>query len=136
MKSLCLRSAGLCLLGACMLLAQDWKSADTLPGVDLTTLTAAQKTTALKILRDHGCSCGCNMKLAECRVVDPNCSFSKGLAAAIIDVAGMDKPPRHLVLGKVGFDNVTRHLRTQLEEIERQKDEALAADFPEGWAAA
>ena len=91
MKSLCLRSAGLCLLGACMLLAQDWKSADSLPGVDLTTLTAAQKTTALKILRDHGCSCGCNMKVAECRVVDPNCSFSKGLAAVIIDAIRQGK---------------------------------------------
>jgi NAD(P)-dependent dehydrogenase (short-subunit alcohol dehydrogenase family) len=56
-------------------------------------------------------------------------------AAAIIAVAEMADPPRHLVLGKVGFDNVTRSLRARLEEIERQKDEALAADFPEGWAA-
>jgi NAD(P)-dependent dehydrogenase (short-subunit alcohol dehydrogenase family) len=57
-------------------------------------------------------------------------------AAAIIAVAEMQSPPRHLVLGKPGYENVTRHLRAQLEEIERQKDQALAADFPEGWAAA
>jgi NAD(P)-dependent dehydrogenase (short-subunit alcohol dehydrogenase family) len=56
-------------------------------------------------------------------------------AAAIIAVTQMQNPPRHLVLGKVGFDNVTRRLRARLEEIEGQKDAALAADFPEGWAA-
>ena len=48
----------------------------------------------------------------------------------------MTDPPRHLVLGKQGFEAVTRSLRATLEEVERQKDEALAADFPEGWAAA
>lgn len=31
------------------------------------------------------------MKLAECRVVDPNCSFSKGLANAIIDAVRQGK---------------------------------------------
>jgi protein-disulfide isomerase len=91
MRSLFLRSAGLCLLAVGFLLAQDWKTADSLPGIDLTGLTAAQKTTALKLLREHGCSCGCNMKLAECRIVDPNCSFSKGLAAAIIDAIRQGK---------------------------------------------
>lgn len=91
MKSSFLRLAGLCLLSVCMLLAQDWKTADTLPGIDLTNLTAAQKATVLKVLREHGCSCGCNMKLAECRVVDPNCSFSKGLAATIIDAVRQGK---------------------------------------------
>lgn len=31
------------------------------------------------------------MKLAECRMVDPNCSYSKGLAAAIIDAVRQGK---------------------------------------------
>ncbi len=53
-------------------------------------------------------------------------------AAAIIAVGQMQDPPRHLVLGKQGFEAVTRSLRATIEEIERQKDEALAADFPEG----
>lgn len=74
-----------------MLPAQDWKTANTLPGIDLGNLTAAQKATVLKILREHGCSCGCNMKLAECRMVDPNCSFSKGLAGAVIDAVRQGK---------------------------------------------
>jgi protein-disulfide isomerase len=79
-----LRSAGLCFLAACILSAQDWKTADSLAGVDLTNLTSAEKATALKILRERDCSCGCSMKVAECRMVDPNCSYSKGLAAAIV----------------------------------------------------
>lgn len=70
---------------AVLLGAQDWKTSDSLPGVSLDGLTASQKTTALKLLRDQPCSCGCGMKLAECRVKDPNCSYSKGLTAAIVD---------------------------------------------------
>jgi len=54
-------------------------------------------------------------------------------AAAIIAVGQMVDPPRHLVLGKQGFEVVTKRLRERLEEIERQKDVSLAADFPEGW---
>jgi len=76
--------AGLCLVSACLVFAQDWKTAESLPGVDLSGLSAAQKASVLKLLREHGCSCGCSMKVAECRVVDPKCSYSTGLAAAII----------------------------------------------------
>lgn len=79
-----LRSAGLALLGCGLLMAQDWKTAEALPGIDLNGLTAAQKATVLKVLREHDCTCGCNMKLAECRVVDPSCSYSNGLAAAVV----------------------------------------------------
>jgi protein-disulfide isomerase len=79
-----LRLAALCLFGG-LLLAQDWKTADALPGVDLQGLTAAQKNTVLKILRAQGCTCGCSMKLAQCRVEDPSCSFSTGLAATVVD---------------------------------------------------
>lgn len=80
-----LKSAGLAVLTCGLLFAQDWKTAESLPGVDLSGLTAAQKVTVLKVLREHDCSCGCNMKLAECRVMDPSCSYSTGLAAAVID---------------------------------------------------
>jgi protein-disulfide isomerase len=53
----------------------------------MTGLTAAQKTSLLKALRAHGCSCGCAMKLAECRVKDPSCSYSKGMAAVAVEAA-------------------------------------------------
>lgn len=67
-------------LAASTLLAQDWKSAESLPGVDESGLTPTQKALALKTLRDTACSCGCSMKLAECRFADPKCAFSTNLA--------------------------------------------------------
>ena len=67
-----------------MVCAQDWKTLETLPAVDLSGLSPGQKATALKLIRERGCSCGCGMKVAECRVKDPNCYFSKGLASIIV----------------------------------------------------
>jgi protein-disulfide isomerase len=78
-------AAATCILCASFSFAQDWKTAVSLPGLDLSKLSASQKATALKILREGECSCGCKMKLAECRMVDPSCSYSNGLAAAIVD---------------------------------------------------
>src|SRR4051794_33222908 len=78
------RIGGLGLFGVALLLAQDWKTATTLPAVDLTGLAAAKVTTALRLLRDYDCTCGCGMKVAECRVKDPGCAYSKGLAAAMV----------------------------------------------------
>jgi protein-disulfide isomerase len=77
--------AGFGLLAAALLFAQDWKTATTLPAVDMDGLTPAQKATVLKILRTHDCTCGCNMKLAQCRKEDPGCSFSRGLASVIVE---------------------------------------------------
>ncbi len=71
-------------LSVAMLLAQDWKTATTLPGLDLSGLTPARKAVALKLLRNQGCTCGCDMKLAECRVEDPGCAYSRGLGGAMI----------------------------------------------------
>src|SRR5215472_7468088 len=76
---------------ATLLLAQDWKTAATLNGVDFSGLTAAQKTHALNALRSMGCTCDCDMKVAECRVMDPNCSYSRGLASAIVDAIRQGK---------------------------------------------
>src|SRR5260370_33877557 len=77
-------AAGCCVLCAAHRSAQDGKSATTLGGVELTGLTPAQKATVVKMLREQGCSCGCNMKIAQCRVEDPGCSFSRGLAGVIV----------------------------------------------------
>ena len=70
--------------GAVLLLAQEWQTVTELAGVDLSGLTSARKTAALKALRAQGCSCGCDMKVAECRVKDPNCSYSRGLASVTV----------------------------------------------------
>ena len=74
----------LCLLGASLLAAQDWQTSQDLPAVDFTGLTAAQKALALKVLRTNACPCGCAMKMAECRMKDTGCSYSKSLAAIVI----------------------------------------------------
>ncbi len=68
------------------LLAQaDWNSATDLPNVDFTGLTPAQKETALNILRKESCTCGCQMKLAQCRMVDPPCTDSKALSTIVLE---------------------------------------------------
>jgi len=64
--------------------SRDWRTATDLPFVDFSGLTAAQKKTALDILRTEGCTCGCAMKLAECRVNDPPCGTSRPLASMVI----------------------------------------------------
>ncbi len=79
------RGVWLCVLTATLLIAQDWQTSQNLPAVDFTGLTSAQKALALKVLRTNGCPCGCGMKMAECRAKDPNCSYSKRLAAIVVD---------------------------------------------------
>ncbi len=51
-------------------------------------------------------------------------------AAAMIDIAENDAPPRHLVLGAFGLDAVTKKLRASLAEIEQWRETGLATDFP------
>jgi len=53
-------------------------------------------------------------------------------AQTMIDIALTPDAPRHLVLGKFGYDVVTQRYRERLAEIEGLRDVALAADFPEG----
>src|ERR1039458_4882428 len=67
-----------------MVLALGWRPINNMPAVDLSSLSPAQKATALKLLRARDCTCGCGMKVAECRVKDPNCYYSKGLASIIV----------------------------------------------------
>jgi protein-disulfide isomerase len=87
MSNGCLRAlaiAALYVLGTALVCAQDWSTLESLPAVDLSSLSPAQKAAALKLLRARGCSCGCGMKVAECRVKDPNCAYSKGLASVMV----------------------------------------------------
>ncbi len=53
-------------------------------------------------------------------------------ADAMIQIAGMPNPPRHLVLGKFGVDTVTSRLRARLDEIEAWHDTGVATDYPAG----
>jgi NAD(P)-dependent dehydrogenase (short-subunit alcohol dehydrogenase family) len=51
---------------------------------------------------------------------------------AIITAVQQDTPPRHLVLGRFGYDAVTAKLKERLAAIEAAKSVSLNADFPEG----
>lgn len=50
---------------------------------------------------------------------------------AIIAAVQQETPPRHLVLGRFGYDAVTAKLRERLKAIEAARDVSLAADFPD-----
>ncbi|HWC97311.1 MAG TPA: thioredoxin domain-containing protein [Candidatus Sulfopaludibacter sp.] len=88
-----LLAAGLLLAGAALLFAQEWQTMTQLPGVDLSKLSPARTNTALRILRNHNCNCGCDMKMAECRAKDPNCGWSRGFSGEVTDAmrAGKDE---------------------------------------------
>jgi len=58
--------------------------ATELPGVDLSKLTPAQKSIALRRFNSESCTCGCKMTLAQCRVNDTGCNVSKELTAKIV----------------------------------------------------
>jgi NAD(P)-dependent dehydrogenase (short-subunit alcohol dehydrogenase family) len=52
-------------------------------------------------------------------------------AQAMIDIALSPDAPRHLVLGRFGYDAVTKKLGERLAEIEAHRDASLGADFPD-----
>ena len=67
--------------------ATPWSSSTDLPNVDWGKSTPSQKLTGLKVLRNMGCTCGCSMKIAQCRIEDPPCAQSKTLAAIVATAA-------------------------------------------------
>jgi NAD(P)-dependent dehydrogenase (short-subunit alcohol dehydrogenase family) len=50
---------------------------------------------------------------------------------AIIAAVEQAIPPRHLVLGKFGYEAVTAKLRERLEAVEAARNVSLGADFPD-----
>ncbi len=52
-------------------------------------------------------------------------------AEAMIRLTETADAPRHLVLGRWGFDNVTEKLRQRLAEIEAARDIAIGSDYPD-----
>jgi hypothetical protein len=51
-------------------------------------------------------------------------------AAAMIALAEMSAPPRHLVLGSWGYDAVTAMLKKKLADVEAHRALSVGADFP------
>lgn len=71
------------------------KNATELPGVDLSKLSAEQKMAALHELNAHGCTCGCKLTLAQCRIYDSGCGTSKARATQIVAEASAKTAPNH-----------------------------------------
>lgn len=72
-------------------------------------------------------------RLASTRAVSGSQAGDPVRAAhAMIALTEQPEPPRHLVLGRWGYDAVTDTLRKRLSEIEGHRATSLAADFPQG----
>jgi thiol-disulfide isomerase/thioredoxin len=59
--------------------------ATEIPGLDMSRLRPEQKTLALKRLNEEGCTCGCMLTIAQCRINDASCAISPPLAQKIVD---------------------------------------------------
>jgi protein-disulfide isomerase len=70
-----------------------WKTATDLPNVDMAGLSPDQKHAVLKLLREEACTCGCGMKMAQCRMQDPKCAFSRMSASAAVKAIKEGKSP-------------------------------------------
>src|SRR3984893_3406326 len=66
--------------------------ASELPGVDLSKLSAEQRTVALHNFNAESCSCGCKYTLAQCLIYDHNCKVSKDRIGKILDELTKSKP--------------------------------------------
>ena len=58
--------------------------ATNIPGVDLKALPKDKRIAAIQKLNDEGCTCGCNLTVARCRVDDPSCPVSLPRAKEIV----------------------------------------------------
>ena len=60
------------------------RKATDIPGLDLSSPRAEQKTAALKRLNEEPCGCGCGLTIAQCRINDSTCAVSLKLAEKIL----------------------------------------------------
>jgi len=56
--------------------------------VDMSGLSAAQRTVALHRMNEETCTCGCKFTLAQCRIYDSACHISKERTAKIVAESG------------------------------------------------
>jgi protein-disulfide isomerase len=94
--------------------AESWQTSETLGPVDLSGLTPVQKRAVMKLVREQDCSCLCGMKTAECIQKDPNCSYSKSLAA--IAVKGVKEGKTPLEISKLMDASPKAHRPKLLED--------------------
>jgi thiol-disulfide isomerase/thioredoxin len=61
------------------------KNAKSIPGVDMSMLTPAQRKLALRRMNEMHCTCGCDYTVAQCRVLDSACPVSLKEAQEIVN---------------------------------------------------
>jgi hypothetical protein len=64
-----------------------------IPGVNLSSLSKAQRNHVLYRLNMEPCPCGCNISIAACRVRRPSCKSSKELVDKIIAEETAERKP-------------------------------------------
>lgn len=104
-----------------------WKTATDLPNVDMTGLNADQKHALLKLLREEACTCGCGMKMAQCRLQDPKCAFSRMSATAAVKALKDGKTPDQMRSAALAEN----HLKT-LDDAVKIHLEGSASKGPAG----
>lgn len=100
-------------LGPC--LQAQWQTATELPNVDFNGLTVRQKTQALAVLRQESCTCGCQMKVAQCRIEDPPCGDSRTLSAIVIK--GVREGKTSAEIHTLLVDSDLAHIRASRNKI-------------------
>jgi thiol-disulfide isomerase/thioredoxin len=65
--------------------AEDVAQLKEVPGVDLSKVPDDKRSAVLQALNSDSCTCGCGLTVAKCRVDDPTCSVSPGIAKAIVE---------------------------------------------------
>ena len=63
----------------------DAAQATSIPGIDLAAIPASRRAEVLQKLNADGCTCGCELSVAKCRIDDPTCGVSLPLARKIVD---------------------------------------------------
>jgi protein-disulfide isomerase len=97
-----------------------WKTVTDLPNVDMTGLNADQKHAVLKLLREEACTCGCGMKMAQCRLQDPKCAFSRMSASAAVKAIKEGKSPDQMRTAALSEN----HLKTLDDFVKIRTDSA------------
>jgi len=57
----------------------------SIPGVDLAHLSPERRLEAVQKLNAEGCTCGCGLTIAKCRIDDPQCPISLPRTRAIVE---------------------------------------------------
>lgn len=97
-------------LAAALFAQSGWQTAENLPDVDLSGLTKTQRAAAIAVLRTESCACGCDMKIAQCRMEDPKCGVSRRLAAFVVKEASAGKNAAAIKTALVKFANAPEML--------------------------